>query len=422
MVSGVSLLSGAQLRVNRATVLSGGRLEISAGVSTSGNTISNGGVEVLSSGGADLARTWIRTGGMLLVLSGGEAVSTTVWKGADYVFSGGEVLDTQVHGTEILSGGTASATGIWGFDGGTQIVSAGGTALATHVGENHGAGGQFIYSGGVASNTSVDGWQTIFSGGLAVSTTLNGVSATQGVETVESGGVASATTVISGGATISILAGGTVIGLTNPAGAALIDNGVAIVSSAVTFAGTLTGAGQIIEEGGGALALGGSATGFSGEVVISGGGVELVTSNGAGSGSFDFEAPSAAISLKIDGAAAPAIGGTFANTLVDFNATNESVDLASIVYSAGASVSVAGGVLTLSDGGHAYKFNLGGMVATSYGVTSDSGTGTLITVQVGGFAQAIAHCGAAPSAPTAPLASATTGGLQPLLAHGSVQG
>ena len=243
------------------------------------------------------------------------------------------------------------------------------------MGENLGTGGQFIYSGGVASDTGVDGWQTVYSGGLAVSTTLNG-GYTQGKETVESGGVASATTIIGGGGTISIAAGGTVIGLTNPGGATLIDNGVAMVSGAVAFAGALTGAGQIIEEGAGALVLGGSANGFTGEVVISGGSVELATANGAGSGSFGFKAPSGAISLRIDGAAAPGIGGTFSNTLVDFNTTNESVDLASIVYSAGASVSVAGGVLTLSDGGHSYNFNLSGMVATTYGVTKDSGTGT----------------------------------------------
>jgi hypothetical protein len=62
----------------------------------------------------------------------------------------------------------------------------------------------------------------------------------------------------------------------------------------------------------------------------------------------------------------------------NLNSVNDAIDLTSIAYVTGASATRSASVLTLSDGGATYKFNLGGTLASSYEVLSDGASGTLI--------------------------------------------
>jgi hypothetical protein len=128
--------------------------------------------------------------------------------------------------------------------------------------------------------------------------------------------------------------------------------------------------------------------------------------------------------LQIDAADAPAAGGTFANTIDDFSGANEDIDLRSIAYVAGASATVSGRVLMLTDGGKTYKFDLAGTTAGAYPVLSDGHGGTLIDPraapkpvdpQVLAFTHAAAGFAPSDAANAALVSSTAPAGLAPLL-------
>jgi len=82
--------------------------------------------------------------------------------------------------------------------------------------------------------------------------------------------------------------------------------------------------------------------------------------------------------LQIDAADAPAAGGTFANVISNFSSAGEDVDLRSIAFVSGASATVVGSTLVLTDGGKTYTFDIAGTMADAYPVLSDGHGGTLI--------------------------------------------
>jgi autotransporter passenger strand-loop-strand repeat protein len=232
---------------------------------------------------------------------------------------------------------------------------------------------------------------------LAAATTTGTVVSSGGQELVSSGGVASGTTVLSGGAGYvysggvasgtavsndareTISAGGEIRGLAVAAGGVLVDDGQALISGAGTLAGTLTGSGLIAQTQAGDLVLSGSDAGFGGGALIEAGTIELATSGALGSGYAQFVEPTTGSAvLQIDAADAPAAGGTFASTIFDFSGANEDIDLRSIAYVSGASATLSGSTLVLTDGGATYKFNLAGTTAGAYPVLSDGHGGTLI--------------------------------------------
>jgi len=220
-----------------------------------------------------------------------------------------------------------------------------------------GGGTEYVEASGTVSGAVVDG------GGVAY---------------VSSGGVAVGATVSIGGK-LFISSSGTANGLAVAAGGQLTDNGQVVISGAGTLAGTLLGSGTIAEAGDGDLVLSGVGAKFAGGAVISGGTIELAVAKALGSGYVEFVAPSTGSAvLQIDAADAPGPGGTFANTISNFNSSGEDIDLASIAFVAGASASVVGSQLVLTDGGETYKFNIAGTTAGAYPVLSDGHGGTLI--------------------------------------------
>jgi fibronectin-binding autotransporter adhesin len=252
------------------------------------------------------------------------------------------------------------------------------TGATTDAGQILGAtvsGTLTVSSGGLVSGGSIVGaaTATILSGGVA-----EGVTVSSGGSLVVDG-VASAATVSSGGKE-TIAAGGTASGATVSSGGYLIDNGSAIFSgsTAITLAGTLSGAGTITEEGTGSLVISGVASAFAGSVVISGGTVELATAGGVGKSSVTFASTAASATLQIDAADSPPAGSTFSSTLSNFDQTFDGLDLRGVAFVSGATAVVSGSTLVVTNGGETYDFKLAGTLGASYKVTSDGHGGTLV--------------------------------------------
>jgi len=269
----------------------------------------------------------------------------------------------------ISSGSIASGDMVG--SGGSEVILSGGVGNAATLSAT---GKQDVEAGGVASGT------TVSSGGVAnvYGLTSGVVVSSDGNETLRSGGVASASTVLSGGE-VYILASGTTSGLFLSSGGVVVDDGKVRNTGDGTLAGTLSGSGYLVETTNGTLLVSGDGTSFSGQAAITGGTIELATSGAIGSGSVVFGAPTTGSAvLQIDAADAPAAGGTFANTISNFNAAGEDIDLSSIAFVSGASATVVGSTLVLTDGGNTYTFNIAGSTAGAYPVLSDGNGGALI--------------------------------------------
>ncbi|WP_174300689.1 hypothetical protein [Caulobacter sp. S45] len=205
-------------------------------------------------------------------------------------------------------------------------------------------------------------------------------------------------------------------------GDALVDNGAVVTSTSETLAGTLSGSGALDVDAG-TLMLSGSTGGFSGESVISGGTLELTTAKGAGSGAIDFAGTSAGAVLKLDTAATPAAGATFAEALSNFSGSPDRLDLASVTYVSGATAVVSGSTLVLKDGSASYDFTLQGSTATSgYRVAADSSGGTEIYAKGAAAAQALTAAAAAFGAPQGVVLVTTTASAASQAALGTAAG
>jgi autotransporter passenger strand-loop-strand repeat protein len=393
---------GAQddvLGVASGTVVGSGQKEVvGMGGLASGAAVLSGGAEIVSSGGSALGAV-LSGGASEIVMASGTTTGTQVGDGAsELVEAGGFGIATTLSG-----GGQVYIHGL--ADG--DIVSNGGQEIIRSSGA---ASGSTLLSGGVAfvhgatsgAVVSDGGREIVRSGGVASRTTLSG-----GEEDVDAGGVANATTVLSGGlayvygatsgAIVSsggkaiVRLGGVASGLLLLSGGVLIDGGEVTYAGSATLAGSLSGSGSIVQTASGALRIGGNGAAFRGVAVISGGTIELATSGALGRGNVQFVEPTTGSAvLQIDVADAPKAGGVFANTISNFSGALEAIDLRSIAFVSGASAKVSGSVLSLTDGGKTYTFNLAGAAAGAYSVLKDKHGGTLIDPAVTNFVQAAA--------------------------------
>jgi autotransporter passenger strand-loop-strand repeat protein len=373
-VAGETVSSGSVLTLDDPTVDAGYVLSLTTGASMSGAIVKFGGV---LSGPGELRAGLVDDAGLVTSIalgdthggraeldidSGGVASGVLVVGAGDYVVvaSGGLAKDLKMTGAPSLmtidEGGVASGTVL-----SNAVAAIYGATFATQI---VGGGIEYVQSGALAT------FANMVSGGH---------------EVVSAGGVTSAATVSAGGVlTVNGVgrARQTVVG----AGGVLVDNGVAAWSGAGTakFAGVLSGKGQIVEAGPGTLVLSGVETAYTGQAVVSGGVIELATASGLGTGTFDFAATTAKKTLKLDAAAAPAAGGHFAATLIDFDSSSAAyVDLADVAFAAGATATLAGKTLTLHDGAYTATFTLSGHAASKYAVLSDGAGGTEIRAGIG---------------------------------------
>lgn len=204
------------------------------------------------------------------------------------------------------------------------------------------------------------------------------------VATVSSGGSISGPGTISG--FLDIQSGGVVTDVKLPISNTIDDDGELAYGAAgpTKLQGVIAGSGQIMQNGPGALVLSGYDGNFSGEIVISGGTVELASYNAPGSSQVACEPGDSVVTLKVDSANQPYSGTTYSNTVIDFDSPSTRLDLAGVTYSADATavITSSGGgsaTLTLQDGSsYSAEFTLAGGVATQYVVGSDGHGGTLI--------------------------------------------
>jgi autotransporter passenger strand-loop-strand repeat protein len=426
VLEGVTVSSGGNVVFENATVLAGATLSVTSKAAVYGLAVSKGGAVV---GPGELLESNVIAG----------SISGLTVAGSLELTSGGTERGVTVIGstTQIDPGASATGTVVLELAGLRVFGSVSGAVL-------EGDGVEVVYSGGAASGDIVqaDGDEVVSSGGVADGTMVS----SGGSEFVESAGRATGTVVSNGGreyvysggqtleATVSsggsetMYAGAGAIGQTVLSGGVLADNGTVQIAGAGTLDGTLSGSGTIVQTAAGDLVMSGAGAGFSGRAVIEGGTVELATAAALGTGYLEFVEPSTGSAvLQIDAADAPAAGGTFSNLIDDFSGANEDIDLRSLAFVSGASATVLGSTLVLTDGGKTYTFDIAGTTAGAYPVLSDGHGGTLIdpATAVGSkaidpkvtlFAQATAAF-APPDAATAALVSGASPAGQTLFLH-----
>jgi autotransporter passenger strand-loop-strand repeat protein len=462
--SSLTVLAGAKIVSTR--VLDGGSADISSGGSASATFLTSGGYEYVSAAGISIRATI--SGGSQYVSAGGSSLSATVSAGSQVV-EGGTVSGTIVSsgGLQAVYSGTAVGTivkngGIETIDnvsvapgnarsvsatissggkqdvfhnsiankavllrGGYEYVSGGTTTGTTASG-----GYEFVYSGGVASGTTLSsgGSEFVFSGGVVSGTVVSsggteeivGRGAAHGTIVKNSGkdlvgmdqyrhvppgsppplsvggGPLSVSATISSGATQYVYSGGDASGTTVRSGgfetvsygglsvSATLLGGDAYVYSGGVASGTRVSRGALLTVGSGGTAsqvtvvggavhvsTGGTATGLS----VGSGGTAIVQSGGIVSGAVIF-APKATLSV-----AGAAVSGL---TLSGFAAT-DMLDLASFAFNKSETVSFSEnakktqGVLTVNSGGLKASVTLFGQyAATGFHLVNDAG-GTAVT-------------------------------------------
>jgi autotransporter passenger strand-loop-strand repeat protein len=420
-VSGLVVSAGTDIEIGSGAVAidtlvkDGGFESVLSGGITSSTTVRAGAYELVSSGGTAID-PGVKDGGYLVLGSGGTTISAAVSGGGTMIVSaGGVAIDTLSAGAAVLSVTNLITSGqtISGVTVGSSSlldVGAGGLALATTV---IGGGVETVSSGGTVSGIVVSSGATldVLGGGSATSTivdsggtfiVLAGGTATSfvvssgGQATVKqvvsdsqvssglvadavtsvyvlSGGVTSGTTVASGGTEVVSSLGrdvGTVVSaggydLISGASVDAVVSGVAMIQGGETSALTIAGSGSVDSED--------SVLGFSvlSNTTITGAGTLTVSDGNDVTGAVVFEGGGTFI---ISSTAMP-----FA-TLSNFTSTN-TLDLASIPFSSGGTLSFDDNNLIISEGGRSYVLEFSGAFRHDVFLTSADPTGgTLVAV------------------------------------------
>jgi autotransporter passenger strand-loop-strand repeat protein len=356
-------------------VRGGGRQTVLGGTA-SGTQVSSGGVQIVSSGLA-LSATLV-SGGVQSVTGSGIASATQLASGAEQVVgSGGTAIATNVASgaTLLVSGGIASGAVL--SAGGVEVISAG-----TDVGATLASGAvQSVTGSGATVGTLVSG------GGLQIvlaSATTTGTVLGSGAEQLIEGGTASGTVVSSGG-TQELTSGSTISSIVQDGGTEIISGGVASCVIVEPGATLLVEAGTIdclrVSSGGFASVFSG-ASGM-GPLVVDGGGTLALGAGALVSGAVPF-------GLNTGSGALLQIGGLagFSGTIGRFG-NGDSIDLTGLAVASAGSASVAGDLLSVTEGTITDTLTLSplGYYDASFSAVSDGAGGTLVTVQIPCFAQ-----------------------------------
>ena len=296
---------------------------------------------------------------------------------------GGEVIGVALQGTCVahlaglanqLTVDDSSAAYIQGFASNTKVTPAsdsvlhiyGLTTTFDHTSLAGPAPGEFaglaVQSGGLAGNIVDQGLVVVENGGRTVDTQVDGIQA------VDAGGVANDTLVDAGG---TVLDSGS---LTYDTGGTFVDRGNIVAETLPTYGLTATageapppmityGAGNVVQDGTGALVLEGSNS-YSGGTMLDQGTLEIGSATGAGTGGIAFGTAHAA-TLRLDAAALTE--GTFANTVSGLRG-GDVIDVAGTPYALLDRAVVQGDALKLE--------TFGGKVEDTIAV--DPGTGTSV--------------------------------------------
>jgi autotransporter-associated beta strand protein len=175
--------------------------------------------------------------------------------------------------------------------------------------------------------------------------------------------------------TLQIGAGGTVGSITGN----VADSGVLAFdrSDSLTFGGTVTGAGSLVQLGTGTVILV-DANSYIGGSTIEAGTLQIVSAANIGSGVVTFSAPKSTLAITTT----PANGSTFANQLGGFAADGR-IDLTGLAFTNGATATIVNSnTVVLHDGGTSLNFILNAAPAgpTQFHVFSDGvNNGTVLS-------------------------------------------
>ncbi len=415
LLSGGTDLSGVIASTGRQTVYSGGI--------ASGTVIS--GVEIVSSGGVASAIT-VYNGNLpaVTIQAGGRVIDATIAAGGYIAVRGltSATYNAAFGTTSFTVEQTASASDTIVQPGGTLEEAGGGVATgtvllagmapsgnlpateyvdaaATTYGTVVEAGAEQVATGGliVASATILGKGGT--SVGAALGSAVNTTVAFGGAIDINGGGIGIGTVLLGPGdpafpgpATEYVYAGGEAIGTTVSSGTvdnvygtavnAVVADGGRVYDSgtvsydeaagaAMTFAGVLTGGGNLVQSGPGSLTLTGDLAGYAGNISISGGTLEMATPLlGATSITFQAAAPGR---LQIDAQTAPAA------TISGF-AIGDVIDLRALGYDGFATPAVNGTAVTVTEGGLSESLTIAGASFRSFRLSDDGSGGTNLQV------------------------------------------
>nr|MDA8250189.1 Hint domain-containing protein [Rhodospirillales bacterium] len=351
-VSGVTLEAGGSIVLPIAGVLgglvveSGATLSLGAAQGLALGTISGGGLVLVGSSGIESGST-ILPGGGETVQSGGRA-SATVVSGSMTVASGGSASTTQVASGGVLTvqnGGTAFDTNATltaggppsAFSGGATVIASGGQEIdsAAAAGITLQAGGRMVISPSQPGLSAVATATDIQSGGDLV---------------VNSGGTAGVTTLNAGG-TLDLLPGGGAVLVLVSGGTLIVSAGAFVAGAVVTAGGTLALASGAVGE---AIAVDGGGVGD----VMSGAEVNLA---GASGGALGLQAGAVVSGGLVFGAPGSDIiiyGTNLPQVPISGLGPDNFLTLPDIPYDPSGAVISANSVLSLSENGQTYTFDL----------------------------------------------------------------
>ena len=392
--TGTTALAGANSFSGGAT-LTAGTLEIagpgsagSFGVIASGNAtlrVDAGGA--ISTAGAavtdDLTQSGGGLGGLVIDNSGVIASAT-----ASAVRATGTSADPRFltlineAGATISAPGTASAVVQLGaeadtvLDFGSIVAGPGGTAISLGGGNDE----LDLYTGApvVGRIDGGDGVDTLNLdvaapsrlGTLSQVANFEVLNVNAGAWTVTDGQTYANGIAIGGVASLTLGQGGAsgaIVGGISDAGTLAVDR-----SDTYSLSDVITGAGSFVQAGTGTTVLTG-ANSFSGGATLTAGTLELAVPGAAGS--FDIAFAGQA-TLALDGTALPA-------NRIDGFAAGDAIDLRSLAYNAGDTVSVSGSVVTIGVGGASYTLDIAGAGVLGLSAAAD---GSLVLSQAPCFA------------------------------------
>jgi autotransporter-associated beta strand protein len=139
----------------------------------------------------------------------------------------------------------------------------------------------------------------------------------------------------------------------------------------MTFAGVLTGGGNLVQSGPGSLTLTGDLAGYTGTISISGGTLEVATPL-LGATSIAFQA-AASGRLQIDAQSAPAV-------MISGFAIGDVIDLHALAYDGFAAPAVNGSVVTVIEGGLSESLVIAGASLRTFRLSDDGSGGTNLQV------------------------------------------
>ena len=416
--------TGATLATGQGTGTGAGSLAIGPGtVVLSGANTFTGGTAIGDGGTLDLANATAAGTGAISG-DGAVMVDADVTLADANSYAGGTTIDTGFtltanHANTSVYRGDAIGTGTVTFNGGTLALGANtytfGNALAVGA-----AGGAIdaTAAGFVISNAGLSG-----TGALSISATTAVNNGQMGFDldassagftgplTIAAGNVfvtaqnalpSSSDVTVASGATLDIvntqaagsLAGaGTVTardsspGNTSPA--TLTTGGD---NATTAFTGTIqdgTSTLTLVKAGTGTFTLSAADT-YTGGTTISGGTLDLAQATSAGTGAIAYMATSgtATATLALESAAQPApgmalgaAGATFGNTLANFNAMGETLDLRGFAFSGQIAYTTNGTTLTVTGGNGGAQTETFALTngAQVYTAQSDNNGGTLVT-------------------------------------------